>query len=365
MATRIASIESFRVLAIFAVILWHSRFVSHLSAFVDGHLPIVVTGYLVWWVGVPYFFLTAGYFFHQSVRAHGNPIAQLRRHVVPLAWILFGWLCIYIVVPPGWPTEVSQHGLWQTFYSTAQKNLHLLMTQHINLFLQGGVPVFHLWFLPALMFSVAVLAVVAIYRLQRYLIPLIVCLYVFALTEEMTGAVFSNFQFHPGTWSIALLLTAMGWVAAEREQPSATVAWTLIIGGYAFALMEGAVMHTIFHMSLKDLTWHFFLGGIILGLGIFLLALARPNLGHSTPLPFLAQFTLGVYVSHILVIYTLKPLSIKLGGLVPLSGAFVAILVYVISVLLTIVLARVPLVRYLILKPALTSRASGDGLSGR
>ncbi len=110
-------------------------------------------------------------------------------------------------------------------------------------------------------------------------------------------------------------------------------------------------MNVVFHISLQDLKWHYFLGGIILGLGIFLLALAKPTLGQSTPFPFLAQFTLGVYVSHILVLYTLSPLSWRVQGHVPLWGAFMGIIVYVFSVLLTIALARIPMVRHLVVRP--------------
>lgn len=50
-STRIPSIESFRVLAIFAVIFWHSHFLSSLSQFADGNFFVVLNGYLVWWVG--------------------------------------------------------------------------------------------------------------------------------------------------------------------------------------------------------------------------------------------------------------------------------------------------------------------------
>ncbi|TKB88991.1 MAG: hypothetical protein E8D40_15595 [Nitrospira sp.] len=63
MTTRIPSIESFRVLAIFAVVLWHAGFVASLSELVDGYFPVVLTGYLVWWVGPPYFFYRGRVFF--------------------------------------------------------------------------------------------------------------------------------------------------------------------------------------------------------------------------------------------------------------------------------------------------------------
>jgi surface polysaccharide O-acyltransferase-like enzyme len=354
MTKRSASIESFRVLAILSVILMHTGFVSSLSKFADGQFLVVLTGYLVWWVGVPYFLITAGYFFRQSIATDENPIAQLRRYVTPLAWMLLGWMCIYIVMSDYWPGEVVRQGLWQPFYSEALKNMHLLATENISLFLEGRRPIWHLWFLPALMFSLTTLTLMTICRLEKYLVPLIISLYVLALTEEIAGGHSFNSSLHVGTWSIALLFTAIGWLFAKREQPSATVAWSLIIAGYAAALMEGEVLNIIFHMALPTLRWHFFLGGIILALGIFQLALAKPKMGQSTPFPFLARFTLGVYLSHIFVLYTLRPIDLILGNGIPLRGALTGIIVYIFSVLFVVVLARIPILKYLVVKP--TSR---------
>ncbi|MEK9142223.1 MAG: hypothetical protein AAB308_14305 [Nitrospirota bacterium] len=307
---RIASIESFRVLAIFAVILWHtSTFVPNLSRFAEGHLPVilaepvVVTGYLLWWVGIPYFLITAGYFFRKSSLTNEDLIAQFRRYVSPLGWLLFGWLCIYIVVPSNWPAEVLNHGWWQPFYTATQKNVYLLADKHISLFLDGGRPVWHLWFLPALMVSLAVLTLVAICQLQKYLIYLIVSLYVMALAEEFVGGHFVSSTIHLGHWIQAILLTALGWWFAEREQPSMAMAWGLIVGGY------------------------------------------------STPLPFLARFTLGVYVSHILVMYTLRPILWPKLGSWPLREVLGALVVYAVSVLVTLGVGKVPMARYLVMKP--------------
>jgi len=73
MTKRIASIESFRILAILAVILMHSNFEASLSQFADGQFLVVLTGYLVWWVGVPYFLITAGYFSGNQYWQRGTP----------------------------------------------------------------------------------------------------------------------------------------------------------------------------------------------------------------------------------------------------------------------------------------------------
>ena len=52
MARRMASIECFRVVAMFAVILTHSNFVANLSQLADGRFLVVISRYLVWGVGV-------------------------------------------------------------------------------------------------------------------------------------------------------------------------------------------------------------------------------------------------------------------------------------------------------------------------
>ena len=352
MTRRIASIESFRVLAIFGVILWHTEFLGRLQQLGGGSLLVDVTVYLVWWVCLPYFFLTAGYFFGESVRTDGKPLTQLRRYASSLVWIFLAWLCISIVVPSNWPSAVREYGWWQPFYSEALKNVNLLATQHVRLFLVGGLPVWHLWFLPAIMFSLATLTLLAVCRLQGYVIPLIIGLYVLALTEEVAGGHFFSSTFHLGLWSIAILFTALGWCLTGRGQPSVPTALCLIVGGYAFALMEGAVMRAFFHSTPLAIMGHNYLGGIVLAFGIFLLILAKPHLGQSTPLPYLAQFTLGVYVSHILVIHTLKPISSRLHGLFPLWQFLFSLAVYFLAVLFTLVLSKVPIARYLVTRTA-------------
>lgn len=350
MTRRLASIECFRVLAIFTVILNHTYFVSNISQLFDGRFLIVLSGYLITEMGVPFFLITAGYFFRLSISADGNPVAQFRRYVSPLAWMLLVWMCIYIVTPPNWPAKVFHHGWWQPFYAEALKNLHLLAEKNISLFLQGQRPVWHLWFLPALMCGLATLTLMATCRLERYVVPFIISLYVVVLTEEISGGYF--FGFHRG-WLSAALFTATGWWLAERKQLSVAMACSLIVGGYAFALVEGTVMNAIFHDAQQAMHRHHFLGGIVLSIGIFTLAIAKPTLGQFTPFPFLAPFTLGVYLSHVFVLYTVRePINLILGNEIPLRSVIMAVVVYIFSLSFTFALTKTPILKYLVVKPA-------------
>lgn len=350
MNIRIHSIESFRVLAIWAVVLWHTNFLLGLSRLTDGSFPAALLGNMVWWFGVPYFCIVAGYFFHQSVLKHGNAIVQFQRYAVPLLSVLLVWLCVYIVIPPNWPSEVVHHGWWQPFYSQTVKNLQELLHQNIRLFLEGHRPVWHLWFLPALLFSLATLVVMEVWQLQRYVLHFIVTLYLVAMGEELVGGSFFN-GIHVGTWLMAILLTAIGWWLAGKKQPSARIACLIFFAGFATALMEGAGMKLLFHSSSQAIREHHYLGGIFIGLGIVLFALAKPNVGKSTPLPFLGRFTLGVYASHILWMYTLTPLLWRMPIGYEWKQFLIVPVVYAVAVFASYMIARMPGLNCLVTRP--------------
>ena len=302
-------------------------------------------------------FFNGWIFFAKLVRTHGKPFACLRRYVIPPLWIFLAWTCVHLVIPKNWPSAVLDQGWWQPFYSEILKNMDVLPTEHIRLFLTGALPVGHLWFLPALMFSLATLTLLARCRVEGYVLPLIMTLCVFALMEEVGRHLLgSTYNLRP--WTIALLFTTLGWWLAGRAQPTVRTVLCLIVGGYALALMEGAVVSTFFDGSPRMVEDQYFLGGVGLALGIFLLALAKPNLGQSTPLPILAKFTLGVYVSHMLVLYTIGPMkgwiySVWPG---PGRGLLFCVLAYLLAVIVTLVVSKVPIARSLVTRTDIRSR---------
>ena len=60
----------------------------------------------------------------------------------------------------------------------------------------------------------------AVYRLERYLVPFIISLYVVSLAVETADEYFVSSTIHPGLWMRATLLTAIGWWLAGREPHS-------------------------------------------------------------------------------------------------------------------------------------------------
>lgn len=349
---RVSSVDSFRVLAIFGVILWHTDLLFRLRQLAGGHWPVDVTIDLVWWVSLPYFFIVAGYFYALSVQTDGRPFTHLWQYSYSLFPILLAWGCVYFVVPENWLVAVRDHGWWQAFQSEAVRNMDRFARQHIRLFLEGELPIWHLWFLPALIFGLANVAAIAVFGLQRYVIPFMVGLYALALAEEVAGGHFPNVNFQFGLWGIATLFTILGsWLAGHRR-PSVRTAICLMAAGYAIAFMEWVVLKEFFHST--STYKHHYLGGILLPLGVFVLALAKPDLGHSTPLPALAKFSLGVYLSHVLMIYTLTGVRWKLMNLFPFLAPVLPFLfpftVYLAGVGFTFLLWKMRITKYLVLR---------------
>ena len=75
-ASRLASVESFRVVAMLIVVCMHADFFTRLQTEGDAlgfiiDFPLV----LLWWLSVPYFFLVSGFFYGKKVQAGVNLLA--------------------------------------------------------------------------------------------------------------------------------------------------------------------------------------------------------------------------------------------------------------------------------------------------
>ena len=92
MSRRISSIEGFRVLAIFGVILWHTDLLLRLRQLGGGRWPVDVTIDLVWWAICPTFLSWLVISDGKSVEAEGEPIRHLCRYASSLFGILVAWV---------------------------------------------------------------------------------------------------------------------------------------------------------------------------------------------------------------------------------------------------------------------------------
>ena len=347
-ATRLASVESFRVVAMLIVVCIHANFLARLHV-EGGDYGFVIDFplYLLWWLTVPYFFLVAGYFYGQKVQGGQEPLPVLGSSCVSLLWLYLIWSAIYAVIPRHWVEAFSGGRIWQILSSDTWPAGAL---EQIKLIVLPWPPYYHMWFLPALMVGLTTVAIATLWRLEKRTMPLLVALYVFVIGAEVlqprTGVEFNPIR----AVSLAMFFTLLGWWVSYRRPVSARLAVSLIIGGSALAVAEGIVLKTALDLPAIRIAFYPYAGAALLVLGLFLLLLSKPTWGQHTILPALARYTLGVYVGHILIEHTLAPIHDQLPHLPIVWYVPYVITVYGLSLLLTWVLMQIPWLRALVVR---------------
>ena len=117
-ATRLASVESFRVVAMLIVVCIHANFLARLHV-EGGDYGFVIDFplYLLWWLTVPYFFLVAGYFYGQKIQGGQQPLPVLGSSCASLLWLYLIWSAIYTVIPRHWLKAFSEGRVSQVLFS--------------------------------------------------------------------------------------------------------------------------------------------------------------------------------------------------------------------------------------------------------
>lgn len=339
---RIASIESYRVVAMLIVVCLHTNLISRLHLIGGGYgflldMPL----YLLFWIAVPYFFLTAGYFYGLTVLAGAAPSSVLRRSCRSLTLLFIIWVAVYSMIGPHWITAVYEQGLWAAISTQAAHTMTLLAQEHVTLLLVPRPPIYHLWFLPALMVGLSSLAMVMTSRFRTWTGTLLVSIYALLVLSEVAPLS----PYSPTLLLLSIFFTLLGWWVSQQTSFSRSFALALIAGGTVLALLEGAALKRLFHASSEQVMDYPYAGAVLLVLGMFLLTLAHRTLGQGTVFPFLARFTLGVYVSHIFIDYTLASVHDQLSALPIIWHVLYTLAVYGLSVLLTWVLSCIPWMR--------------------
>ena len=347
---RFASIESYRVIAILLVVFIHANFITRLHL-IGGRYGFIIDLplYLLWWISVPYFFLAAGYFYGLKVRSGHDPLVLLGRSSRSLLVIFLFWVLVYSFVSRHWITAFYEQGIWQTLSAEGAHTATMLLSEHVKLLLIPGAPIYHLWFLPALITGLGTVAIVIRGRLEQMAGSLLLILY--GLTVACDVIPFEILRtYPPRMFLLGMLYTLLGWWISQQKSVSVPLALGLMAGGTMLAFAEGAALKLVFHASTGRVATYPYAGALLLVLGIFLFTLAKPTLGQTTFLPTLARFTLGVYVSHILIEHTLAPLHDQLPHMAAIWHFIYALSVYVLSVLLTWGLSHIPLLRKAVLR---------------
>jgi len=305
--SRISSIDAFRPPAILAVICIHTGLFlgTGLGPGVD------MLGYLLnlaAHVAVSFFFLATGYFLARKVAAGENPMDAAWKYTTRLLTVFVFWSIVYLAIPNDL-AALAEHGYLR---HTHMKIMALLGDPTAALIFDGSRS--HLWFITALLLAVWQIAVLVSSGRADRLPYWAVFLYVVGLLGGSYAAtpLGLNMQFNTrnGPFFSTLLVT-VGWCLAN-PRIRVRLRWAILLAaaGFLLSVAEALLLWRVF--DVLPFRHDFLVGTVPFAAGLFLMLLARPELGRGTVLPRLAPYTLGIYACHVVFVdrwYALKPLS--------------------------------------------------------
>ncbi|MDW2083481.1 acyltransferase family protein, partial [Vibrio sp. 1640] len=168
---KIASLEFARIIAMVAIVGLHCQMALTYWQW-DG-VPWV--GYLLNQLArfaVPLFFLISGYLIQPKLSS--NPLETLANYAKPLMKIWLVWSVISLLMPFQWQV-VAEAG----YLAERQGYWGYLASAPLNSLLEGGLV--HLWFIPALVIAVAIIACLVRIGMTQLLLPTAVLLYVYGV----------------------------------------------------------------------------------------------------------------------------------------------------------------------------------------
>lgn len=286
---KIASLELMRIIAILAIIVIHTQlFIDFPSS--DGQPWLANIANQLGRFAVPLFFIISGFFIAPKLLS--SPLLVMRQYNLPLLRIWLIWTAICLLLPS------NIHAVMTDGYLNERIGYwDFLLLTPLNSILEGGLV--HLWFLPALIIAVTLIAVFVRLNLLFLLLPISVLLYIYGVAAgsyasltEWTAPFFTrNGPF------FSLLMVVLGFEIRKRDfrlsaRAALLVLWVGLLGHFAEAywLATKEVAFTLHDFLFFTPLW---------SIGVFLFLLAKPNLGDHPLTYYLSKSVLPMYVSHL------------------------------------------------------------------
>lgn len=286
---KIASLELMRVISILAIIVIHTQlFIDFTSS--DGQPWLANIVNQLSRFAVPFFFIVSGFLI--APKLLDSPLLVLRQYNLPLLRIWLVWSAICLLLPTNMHVVITEG-----YLSERLAYWDFLLLTPLNSMLEGGLV--HLWFLPALMIAVSLIALLVYFKLMFLLLPASILLYVYGVAagsyasiSELTAPFFTrNGPF------FSFLMVVLGFEIRRRDVSLSTkVSFLLLLLGVlghfgeAYWLASKEVVFTLHDFLFFTPLW---------STGIFLFLLAKPNIGDHPLTYYLSRSVLAMYVSHL------------------------------------------------------------------
>jgi surface polysaccharide O-acyltransferase-like enzyme len=312
---RLSSINTFRTIGLLAIICIHTQpFGGDTYSNIKSISRVGVVVNQGARVAVPFFFIAAGYYFAEMQKRGGDPVTLLFLYSKKTLHIFFAWCLVYAIIPDNLIVNVWQNGPVKTFHLHFDKLYDFAVKYPLDFAMQGTKV--HLWFLPGFVIGLAILSFVCKYRFERYLMVIATGLYIVGLLggsySQSTIGLSLPLNTRNGPFFSTLFIAAGWWISSFYRQ-NRNLAFVLFIGGAFLHFTEVVFLYKLYRIG--PTSHNYLIGTFFWGIGAFLLALNYPTLGKDSLFEDIGKVTLGIYVSHYLIIYALKPVDYFVYGI--------------------------------------------------
>ncbi len=291
MATRSYSVDLIKGISILAVILVH----THPFGLYDGSsrsdLEIVINQLCRF--AVPLFFILSGYFFAQKMRTE-NDFSFIKKRIKSLITLFVMWSIFYLLISFD-VVNLMAYGYVKVLYW----KVYDLMTHPIDWLFTGSAT--HLWFLPALASSLALVVFLQKFG-ERACLTGVGILYVIGVLGGAYGSTLFGvalpFESRNGPMMGGLFVAIGFWLANHNlKQITKELGFGLIVLGAIGQLLEAFSIGAL-SSSAQDLTTiDYVFSTVMFGLGVAILAL-KLEVKKSSFFVEAGALSLGIYLTH-------------------------------------------------------------------
>ena len=309
---RVKSVDMFRLIAIVAIIVIHTRPFD--NYFLHEHSLLLKYVFYIMRnsarFAVPFFFVISGYFWGIKIRVSYSINLVTRKMIVRLSSLFLIWSIIYLF-PYDQLVTMYQYGILGPikvlYWSFGNK-----ISSSIKLLFVGTQP--HLWFLPSLIFGVLITSVFIKCQSFTALAISSVILYILMVLTRTYKMNLCGISYVTNYYCWGLFVSPICF--ASGYYLSSKIHWSpnrwLMIG--AVMTCVGVIVHAIevyilCHMYGIAPDVAHGCGTYFMGCGVAMMSLSNSYLFKIECLSHLGTLTLGVYLIHLIFVDALTPFS--------------------------------------------------------
>ncbi|MBP1948793.1 acyltransferase [Virgibacillus litoralis] len=311
------TIDFVKFFAILAVVCIHTGTVSGVQlGAIDGDQADFIIDILARFA-VPFFFVASGYLFIQKINTIDSTKQQFtyfKKYILKLTKLWTAWFAFYFLYDLAINYIETEKSV-QAMHVMFQEYLATYFTWE-TLYYGAGHTQYHLWFLLALIWSIAILFIFTKFRLLRVLFIISLGLNIYGLFGQSYSSFFEVALNTRDALFMGLFYTTLGGLVGKYAGQVKEFAMKIPVFVYigvitVFSLVQ--VLEGYYTIKiLEGNEQNYFLATIPLIIILFMAIIKHNKIGKNSLISKIGANSVGIYVSHVFVMEAIRLLVKRL-----------------------------------------------------